>query len=95
MLDLSEATGSESPPSLIPVHALYRVAVNGDTLTASALDYDWFSRAAEGRTLGRLAVAMDGRRNEIITAPTGEIRAWLARAPADAFAAPMTFSRKT
>lgn len=95
VLDLSEPTGADSPPSLIPIHALYRVAVDGDTLTASALDYDWFSRAAALRTLGPLAVAMDDRRNLIVTAPTSAIRAWLARAPGDAFGAPMTFARKT
>ena len=95
LLDLSEPTGTDPGPSLIPVHALYRVAVDGDTLTASALDYDWFSDAMARRALGRLAVALDGRRNEIVTSSTTQFRAWLAHAPAAAFGAPMTFSRKT
>jgi len=95
LLDLSEPAGTDPGPSLIPVHAIYRVAVDGDTLTASALDYNWFSGAMARRTLGRLAVAVDGRRNEIVTSSTSQFRAWLAHAPAAAFGAPMTFSRKT
>jgi hypothetical protein len=44
--------------------------------------------------LGRLAAAMDDRRNVVLSSTTAELRAWLARAPAEAFDAPTTWTRK-
>src|SRR5919197_4744694 len=43
-LDLTELRGVDPGPYLVPVHGIFRVEVEGDTLTAAALDYAWFMR---------------------------------------------------
>ncbi|HEY3045568.1 MAG TPA: hypothetical protein VGJ39_16170 [Vicinamibacterales bacterium] len=96
-LDLTEMRGADPGPFLVPVHGVFRVAVSGNTLTASPLDYAWFMRAMTQKAagnLGTLSVAIDDRRNIVMTAPTTEIRRWLARAPDAAFGATMTFMRQ-
>lgn len=93
-VDVTEPRGADPGPYLIPVHALYRVTLNGDELTAAPLDFDWFTQAmAERRRLAPPGLAIDDRRNAIVTSSTAEFRRWIARAPDAAFAAPMTFSR--
>lgn len=92
-LDLTEQRGNDPGPFLVPVHGIFRIDVAGDTLTVTPFDYNWFSRAMTDRTLARLTAAFDDRRNAVIASPTAEFRRWLARAPQDAFAAPMTFTR--
>jgi len=95
-LDLTEMRGADPGPYLVPVHGVFRIGVSGDTLTASPLDYAWFMRAMSQRAagaLGNLAVAVDDRKNMVMTAPTSDIRRWLARAPDAAFSAPITFTR--
>jgi len=94
-LDLTEQRGSDPGPFLVPVHGIVRIELHGDTLLASLFDYPWFSRAIAQKTLGRLTTAFDDRRNAIVAAPTAELRRWLARVPAAAIAAPMTFTRAT
>lgn len=93
-LDLTEARGVDAGPYLVPVHGVYRIERTGETLSASALDYEWFTHAMALKKVGRLTVAIDGRRNVAIAASTNELRAWLAHAPDEAFGAPMTFTRK-
>ena len=93
-LDLTEMRGVDPGPYLVPVHGVFRITVSGDTLTASPLDYAWFMHATTQKTLRGLAVAVDDRRNIVMTAPTSEIRRWLARAADEAFSAPMTFARR-
>jgi len=93
-LDLTEMRGADPGPYLVPVHGVLRISVDGDTLTASLLDYPWFMRALTQKSLRGIAVAVDDRRNIVMTDPTSEIRRWLARAPDEAFSAPMTFTRK-
>jgi hypothetical protein len=93
-LDVTEMRGVDPGPFLVPVHGVFRITVSAETLTASPLDYAWFMRAMPQKTLGTLTVAVDDRRNIVMTAPTSEIRRWLARAPDAAFGATMTFSRK-
>ena len=92
-LDLTEMRGVDPGPYLVPVHGVFRIVVDGNTLTAAPLDYAWFMRAMPQKTLGALALAVDDRRNIVMTAPTSEIRRWLARPPDEAFSAPMTFTR--
>jgi hypothetical protein len=92
-LDLTEMRGADPGPFLVPVHGLFRITRSGDTLTAAPLEYAWFMRATTQKTLGRLTVAIDDRRNVVMTAPTSEIRRWLTRAPDAAFSATMTFTR--
>ena len=93
-LDLTQARGVDAGPYLVPTHGIYRVELAGDTLSAAALDYEWFTQAMALRKVGRLAAALDSRRNIAIGASTTELRAWLARAPDEAFGAAMTFTRK-
>lgn len=93
-LDLTEIRGSDFGPYLVPVHGLFRVTLSGDTLTAADLDYGWFTRAMKQKTIGRLTAAIDDRRNVVIVSTTNELRQWLQRAPAGAFGAAMTFTRK-
>ena len=93
-LDLSEVRGTDGGPFLVPVHTIVRIALRGDSLTASLLDYRWFSRAMDQKTVGRLTTAFDDRRNAIIASTTADLRAWLAHVPDGAAAAPMTFTRK-
>jgi hypothetical protein len=92
-MDVTELRGVDPGPYLIPVHAIYRVSVRGDQLSAAPLDFDWFTRMAAEQRRGMPPLAIDDRRNVILTAPTAELRRWLARAPAPAFSAPMTFTR--
>ena len=93
-LDLTELRGVDPGPYLVPVHGVFKVTADGDALTAAALDYTWFMRAMPQKTLTMLALAVDDRRNIVMTVPTSDIRRWLARAPDEAFGVPMTFMRK-
>ena len=92
-LDLTQSRGSEPGPYLVPVHGIYRVVLKDDTLTATALDYGWYTRAMNAHTLGSLTASFDDRRNVAIASSTDTLRAWLAKAPDDAFAAPATYTR--
>ncbi len=92
-LDLTEPRGTDPGPFLVPMHALVRVELRGDTLLASLLDYTWFARAMEQKSVGRLATAFDDRRNAIVVSATADLRRWLAHPPDAAIAAPMTFRR--
>jgi hypothetical protein len=94
LLDLTEIRGADPGPYLVPVHGVFKVAIDGDTLTVADLDYNWFLRALTQKLLGRLAAAVDDRRNVILTLPTSELRRWLTGAPAGAFGAAATFTRK-
>ncbi len=93
-MDVTEVRGKDFGPYLVPVHGIIRVKVDGATLVISDLRYDWFQQAIPRKTLGRLAAAMDDRRNVILSSPTAELRAWLTRAPAEAFDVPTTLKRK-
>ncbi|MBI3492985.1 MAG: hypothetical protein HY047_14580 [Acidobacteria bacterium] len=93
-LDLTEIRGNDFGPYLVPAHGLFRVTLDGDTLTAADLDYGWWTQAMKRKTLGRLSVAIDDRRNVVLASATSELRRWLMRAPAESFGAPMTFTRK-
>jgi hypothetical protein len=94
LLDLTEIRGSDPGPYLLPVHGVFKVATSGDTLTVADLDYNWFLRGLTKKLVGRPASAVDDRRNVMLTVPTSELRRWLARAPAEAFGAAATFTRK-
>lgn len=92
-VDVTQSRGSDPGPYLVPVHGIYRIAVKDDTLTASALDYGWFVRAMDARAPGSLAASFDDRRNVTIASATDQLRAWLEKAPDDAFAAAATYMR--
>jgi hypothetical protein len=92
-LDVTEMRGADPGPYLVPVHGVFRISIEGADVSAAMLDYAWFTRAAAQNRLAPLAPAIDDRRNAVITAPAAELRRWLARAPADAFSAPMMFRK--
>jgi hypothetical protein len=94
-LDLTEMRGVDPGPFLVPLHGVMRIAIEGDRLTVAPLDYAWFTRALQQKSAARLALALDDRRNVVVTVPTDQIRSWLARAPEAAFSAPMMFTRST
>jgi hypothetical protein len=92
-MDVTEMRGADPGPYLIPVHGIFRVAVEGDTLSAMPLDLDWFTRAVTEKRRSALVLAVDDRRNVIVASPTPDLRRWLVRPPAEAFGAPLTFTR--
>jgi hypothetical protein len=92
-LDLTQSRGSDPGPYLVPVHGIYRLVLKDDTLTATALDYGWYMRAMNAHTLLGLAASFDDRRNVAIVSSTDNLRAWLVKAPDEAFAAPATYTR--
>ena len=94
VLDVTEMRGTDPGPFLVPVHGILRVTLDGPTLTVARLDYDRFIRTRTQKTSGLPASAIDDRRNAVITAPTPELRRWISTAPADAFSAAATFTRK-
>jgi hypothetical protein len=92
-LDLTEMRGTDPGPFLVPLHGVMRVTIEPDELTVSLLDYAWFGRVLQEKSFGALALALDDRRNVVMTGPRGAIRRWLMRAPDAAFSAPMMFRK--
>ncbi len=95
VFDLTPEHGVEAGPLLIPAHGICRIQRDGDTLSISPLDYDWFTAARGGKKLAGLDYALDGRQNLLITTKTEALRAWLlAHAKsAEMFREPTTFTR--
>jgi hypothetical protein len=94
-LDLTEMRGVDPGPFLVPLHGVMRIAIEGDRITVAPLDYAWFTRALQQKSAARLALALDDRRNVVVTAPTDQVRSWLARAPDTAVGTPMMFTRSS
>ena len=92
LLDVTESRGADPGPYLVPVHGLFRIELDGDRLTAAALDYQWFTRAMAQKTI-KLPVSFDDRRNAVLAASTADLRRWLAKPAADVFGDAMTFER--
>ena len=93
LLDVTPLDGTDIEPMQLPVHGIFRIALENDALSVSALDYDHFlAMASHGET----GFAIDGRKNVVITLPTPELRRWLQEHAADAgvFAAPSVFKRR-
>ena len=88
--------GEDRGSFLIPVHAIFRVRLQGDRLELSALSYDWFfDRLRASRPVPGLDVVQDQKENALIVSPTARVRAWLRGQPAGgpAFGAAATFTR--
>ena len=95
LLDVSPLDGIDIPDLQIPVHAIYRITVDGDTVSVAALNYDHFYEMAKaGKTDAGLV--LDARKNAVLTAPTAELRQWLQAHAAEegVFDAPTTLKRK-
>jgi hypothetical protein len=79
-LDVEPQHGVDLSPLAVPAHAVVRFQLAGDTLTVSWLDYEWWMRAASQGALRKLAPAVDGRRNLVLTSPAPALREWIAGA---------------
>jgi hypothetical protein len=96
-LDVMPARGQDRGSFLIPVHAVLRVRLNGDTLELSPLSYDWFAdQVRAGKPIAGLAVALDQKENALVTSNVDRLRDWLRIQPVDGamFGASATFTRK-
>lgn len=95
--DVMPIRGEDRGSFLVPVHAVLRVSLRGDTLQVTPLSYDWFAdRARASRTIPGLAVTRDQKENVLITSPATRLRTWLGAQGADGamFGASATFTRK-
>jgi hypothetical protein len=95
-LDLMPVRGQDRGSFLIPVHAVLRLRLEGDTLELAPLSYDWFfDRLRPGQPIPGLSVTRDQKENALIVSSTARLRTWLrGQAPASpALGAPATFTR--
>ena len=97
-LDVMPARGQDHGSFLIPVHAIFRVRLEGDRLELASLSYDWFFERLRGRKpVPGLTVVEDQKKNALIVSPTASLRMWLRDLPREspAFGAPATFTRES
>ena len=96
-LDVMPIRGADRGSFLVPVHAILRVRLHGDTLDVTPLSYDWFvDRVRTARDAGGLALTRDQKENVLILSPPAKLRTWLRAQPPDGpmFGAGATFTRK-
>jgi hypothetical protein len=93
LLDVTPLDGTDIEPMQLPVHGIFRIALESDALSVAALDYDHFLAVA---SRGESGFALDGRKNVVITLPTAELRRWLQDHAADVgvFSTPTNFKRQ-
>ena len=96
-LDVMPIRGADRGSFLVPVHAILRVRLHGDTLDVAPLSYDWFvDRVRAARDTSGLALTRDQKENVLILSPPVKLRPWLRAQPQDGpmFGAAATFTRK-
>jgi hypothetical protein len=96
-LDVMPIRGADRGSFLVPVHAILRVRLQGDSLEVAPLSYDWFrDRLRASRASGGLALTRDQKENALILSPPERLRTWLRAQPVDGpmFGAAATFTRK-
>ena len=96
-LDVMPIRGADRGSFLVPVHAILRVRLQGDTLDVAPLSYDWFvDRVRAARDTSGLALTRDQNENVLILSPPAKLRTWLRGQPQDGamFGAAATFTRK-
>ena len=98
-LDVAPVRGQDVGSFLLPVHAVLRMTLEGDTLTLAPLSYDVLStRLKSGRAPSAgLEAVLDQKQNVLITSPTTQLRSWLRATSASSpiWGAPTTFARST
>ena len=95
-VDVMPARGKDYGSFLVPVHAVLRIHLAGDSLTVTPLSYDWFfDRLRENIRVPGLACAFDQKDNALIVSSTSALRTWLRRQPAGdgMFGASAVFTR--
>jgi hypothetical protein len=95
LLDVAPLDGTDVPDLVVPVHIIYKVAVDADTVSFSTLNYDRFYEMAKaGKTDAGLV--LDARKNAVLTASTPDLRQWLQAHAGDdgVFDPPATLKRK-
>src|SRR5262249_8988918 len=96
-LDVTTVRGEDRGSFLIPVHAILRVRLEGDTLQLTPLGYDWFyDRISHQKAVPGLPAVLDQKQNALIVAPTAAVRAWIKAQPPEGpmSGAAATFVRK-
>jgi len=96
-LDVTTMRGEDRGSFLVPVHAILRVRLEGDTLQLTPFGYDWFyDRVGHQKPVPGLASVLDQKQNALIVAPTSALRTWIRTQPPDGpmFGAAATFVRK-
>jgi hypothetical protein len=96
-LDVMPIRGADRGSFLIPVHAVLRVRLEGETLHVTPLSYDWFTaRIRASRSVPGLTFTKDQKENVLIASPAAQLRTWLRTQAGDAetLGASATFTRK-
>ncbi|MCA1561403.1 MAG: hypothetical protein LC753_02300 [Acidobacteria bacterium] len=96
-LDVMPARGEDRGSFLIPVHAVFRLQLDGDRLEVTPLSFDWFyERLRGGVGVPGLTVALDQKDNALVATPTSGLRDWLRHQPPGGpmFGASAVFRRK-
>ena len=95
-VDLTPARGQDFGSFVVPVHAVLRVAIDGDELRVSALSYDWFDRTLRAGQVPAHLGAVRGEREQILlSAGRAVLEPWLAAmAPDDPAFGPATVFRR-
>jgi hypothetical protein len=96
-LDVMPARGEDRGSFLIPVHAVFRLQLDGDRLEVTPLSFDWFfDRLRSGTGVPGLSVALDQKDHALVVTPTSGLRDWLRRQPPGGpmFGASAVFTRK-
>lgn len=93
LLDVTPLDGTDIEPLQIPVHGIFRITLETDTLSVSNLDYDHFLAVA---SRGETGFALDERKNVVITLQTADLRHWLHEHAGDAglFSTPAILKRQ-
>lgn len=90
----TDSSGDTAKEHLLGLHSLARLRLDGETMEIALLDPEWMSAALAD---GRLALAhfRDEGENDILTAPTADIEAFLATygEEPEAFGEPEVFHR--
>ena len=95
-VDLMPVRGKDHGSFLVPIHALLRLKLDGDSLEVTPLSYDWFAdRARAHAKVPGLAYAFDQKENALIVSTSAALRSWLRRQPPHGpmFGAPAVFTR--
>jgi hypothetical protein len=95
-LDVMPVRGQDPGLFTLAVHALMRVRLDGQTITAWPLSYDWFRKGLDDHTAPRLlAPVLDERDQVVATADAAALREWLRTRTDDdpAFGPAATFQK--